>query len=129
MAGGLASETLGAIRTVTALNLQPDIISKYRIFLFDAMNIGVNKGRDVGYGNGLLFFSCFLAYAIGFWYGTKLVADSIERGCTGDSCVTGGQIMSTFFSVLLGSMALGQVHPKLLYDLDLLLLITIDDDA
>ena len=72
------------------------------------MDIGVAKGRNVGFGNGLLFFSCFLAYAIGFWYGTKLVADAKDHGCS-SNCVTGGQIMSTFFSVLLGSMALGQV--------------------
>jgi len=38
-AGGLATESLGAIRTVTALNAQPDIISRYRVFLFKAMNV------------------------------------------------------------------------------------------
>ena len=43
-AGGLATESLGAVRTVSALNAQPDVISKYRVFLFKAMNVSsLNK--------------------------------------------------------------------------------------
>ena len=38
-AGGLASESLGAIRTVSALNAQPDVITRYRVFLFKAMQV------------------------------------------------------------------------------------------
>jgi len=38
-AGGLATETLNAIRTVTALNAQPDVINRYRVFLFKAMQV------------------------------------------------------------------------------------------
>ena len=38
-AGGLATETLGAIRTISSLNAQPDVITKYRVYLFDAMNV------------------------------------------------------------------------------------------
>ena len=116
-AGGLASETLGAIRTVTALNIQPDVVTKYRKFLFSAMHTGIIKGRNVGFGNGLLFCSCFLTYALGFWYGTKLIADAREDGCSGtaggQNCISGGVVLATFFSVLLGSMALGQVAPPL----------------
>lgn len=51
-AGGLASEALNGIRTITALNCQPLVISKYRIFLLDAMNVGITKGFHVGLGNG-----------------------------------------------------------------------------
>jgi ATP-binding cassette subfamily B (MDR/TAP) protein 1 len=116
-AGGLATESLGSIRTVTALNAQRDIISKYRVFLFDAMQVGIVKGFKVGLGNGGLFCACFLTYALGFWYGGKLVADGIEDGCVpnteGHGCVTGGTILAVFFSVLMGSMALGQIAPPL----------------
>ena len=38
-AGGLATESLGAVRTVSALNAQPDVINKYRIYLFEAMHV------------------------------------------------------------------------------------------
>ena len=38
-AGGLATESLNAIRTVTALNMQPDVVSRYRVFLFESMQV------------------------------------------------------------------------------------------
>ena len=40
-AGGLATEALGAIRTVTALNAQPEVINKYRAFLTYAMEVSI----------------------------------------------------------------------------------------
>lgn len=40
-AGGLATESLGAIRTVSALNAQPDVITRYRVFLFKAMQVRI----------------------------------------------------------------------------------------
>ena len=51
-AGGLATETLTNIRTVSSLNAQPDIINRYRIYLLDAMNIGIDKGLRVGLATG-----------------------------------------------------------------------------
>ena len=36
-AGGLATESLTSIRTVTAFNAQPDIINQYRKYLFHAI--------------------------------------------------------------------------------------------
>ena len=112
-AGGLATEALGSIRTVSALNAQPAIISKYRLYLIEAMKVGIIKGRNIGLGNGSVFGSCFLTYALGFWYGGKLVADDIDAKCVGDACLTGGKILSVFFSVIMGSIALGQVAPPL----------------
>lgn len=116
-AGGLATESLGAIRTVTALNAQPDVISRYRVFLFKAMQVGIIKGFKVGLGNGSVFGSCFLTYALGFWYGAKLVTESINNGCSisqkGEDCITGGIILAVFFSVIMGSIALGQLAPPL----------------
>jgi hypothetical protein len=53
-------------------------------------------------------------YALGFWYSGKLVADSLDGGCKvrGD-CLTGGTILSTFFAIIMGSVALGQIAPPL----------------
>lgn len=42
-AGGLATESLGAIRTVTSLNAQPNVINTYRTFLLSAMRVGIVK--------------------------------------------------------------------------------------
>ena len=54
--------------------------------------VGIKKGFNVGIGNGGLFCACFFTYALGFWYGGELVADSLEKGCSGDDCVNGGKI-------------------------------------
>jgi ATP-binding cassette, subfamily B (MDR/TAP), member 1 len=113
-AGGLATQSLNAIRTVTALNIQPSIVSQYRQFLYDAMIVGMRKGVNVGLGNGGVFGACFLTYSLGFWYGGNLVADSIADGCT-RNCVTGGDILAVFFSLIMGSIALGQVSYLVLY--------------
>jgi len=59
-AGGLASESLSAIRTVSALNMQAAVISKYRMFLHRAMTMGITKGFKIGLGNSLLFSTFFL---------------------------------------------------------------------
>ena len=50
-------------------------------FTTTAFVIGIHKGFKVGLGNGLLFGACFLTYALGFWYGGTLVADSVTRQC------------------------------------------------
>lgn len=39
LAGSIAAETLAAIRTVTALNAQPDAIRRYRRHLLAAMQV------------------------------------------------------------------------------------------
>lgn len=44
-AGSLATESLGAIRTVTALNAQPEIISRYRVFIIKAMKVSTPLQR------------------------------------------------------------------------------------
>jgi len=112
-AGGVATESIGSIRTVSALNSQVEVVSRYRMFLLDAMQIGIKKGFNVGLGNGLVFGAAFCTYALGFWYGGKLVADDLDRQCNADveRCLTGGTILSVFFSVIMGSIALGQVVP------------------
>lgn len=64
-AGGLATEMLSSIRTVTALNAQPDAVTRYRSFVVDAMDVGIVKGFKVGFGNGLTFCVSFMTYALG----------------------------------------------------------------
>lgn len=39
LAGSIAAEALTAIRTVTALNVQPDTVRRYRHHLFKAMDV------------------------------------------------------------------------------------------
>eukprot|EP01035_Chromulina_nebulosa_P018834 gene18834-24615_t len=111
-AGGIASEALSSIRTVSSLNAQTEFINKYRYLLLDAMQVGIFKGLNLGFGNGLLFCACFFTYALGFWYGGQLVADDLQSGCSGN-CITGGTILAVFFSVIMGSIAMGQIAPPM----------------
>ena len=83
----------------------------------------------MGIGSGMLYCSMFLTYALGFWYGARLVAESQSRGCQYDAymrntggftfrtdhsdCPTGGGVMTVFFCAIMGSMALGQMAPSL----------------
>lgn len=59
-AGGLATESLTAIRTVNALNGQPDAINRYREYLLDAMNQGIQKNFRVGLATGMKPYLIYL---------------------------------------------------------------------
>lgn len=111
-AGGVATESLNSIKTVTALNMQQHVIGKYRQFLLTAMNIGIFKGFKVGLANGSLFCACFFTYALAFWYGSKLVAHDVRVECE-VNCMTGGDVLSCFFCILMGGIGLGQVGPPM----------------
>jgi ATP-binding cassette subfamily B (MDR/TAP) protein 1 len=115
-AGGVASEGLGAIRTVSSLNMHAYFISRYRHYLAEAMQTGIKKGFNVGLGNGAVFCAFFLTYAWGFWYGGRLVAEDMDKGCNpilDDTCITGGKVIAVFFSIVMGSFSIGQMAPAL----------------
>ena len=111
-AGTIAYEALSNIRTVSALNHQQRVVDRYEEQLQEAKEVGVTKGWKVGLGNGMVFGFSFFMYAIGFWYGGKLVADDVQDDCTKD-CITGGDVLATFFSVIIGSFALGMASPPI----------------
>jgi len=74
---------------------QPFYLSFPLFFSPPSFSIGIHKGFKVGLGNGLLFGACFLTYALGFWYGGTLVADSVTRQCVPSlndyNCISGGR--------------------------------------
>ncbi len=111
-AGGLASESLSSIRTVTALNAQPDIISNYRKFLIEAMRIGIKSGLRVGFATGMIWLVMLCTYAITLWYGSTQIADTLEYGYTDwPRAQTGGKVYSAFFACLIGAFGIGQLAP------------------
>ena len=53
-----------------------------------------------GLSNGTVYFTMYATYALSFWYGTKLVLNNeIEVG----------DVMTTFFGVIIAAFALGGV--------------------
>jgi len=109
-AGSVASEVLSGIRTVVSLGGEKKEIGRYGSFLNEAETVGILKRLRMGVGTGLMFGTALLTYALGIWYGIKLIADDVSRGCMHD-CASGGSIITAFFGVIIGSVGLGQITP------------------
>ncbi|RLN92120.1 hypothetical protein BBJ28_00001151 [Nothophytophthora sp. Chile5] len=113
-AGAIAQESLSNVRTVHMFNAGSHFIGKYEKALDEATRAGIQKGFAVGWGTGLSFFTMLCAFAIGMFYGAHKVANDHLEGenCTGSGCYDGGRVLTVFFSVLVGSMAIGQAAPS-----------------
>eukprot|EP00179_Madagascaria_erythrocladioides_P007017 CAMPEP_0198307156 /NCGR_PEP_ID=MMETSP1450-20131203/69_1 /TAXON_ID=753684 ORGANISM="Madagascaria erythrocladiodes, Strain CCMP3234" /NCGR_SAMPLE_ID=MMETSP1450 /ASSEMBLY_ACC=CAM_ASM_001115 /LENGTH=1259 /DNA_ID=CAMNT_0044009719 /DNA_START=76 /DNA_END=3852 /DNA_ORIENTATION=- len=103
-AGGVADEQLSLIRTVAAFGGEDEAATKYDRELKEAFNFGVWKARMTGLGMGMTMFVIFCTYALGFWYGNRLVRNG-EMGP--------GDVLTVFFSVVLGAMSIGQGAPAM----------------
>ena len=113
-AGGVANEALGAIRTVASLCAERKFTAVYNVMIEQAEKVGISKSVKLGAANGALFSSAFFIYALAFWYGSKQVADNLECVQAGGAdCITGGAVITTFFSFLMGAFSLGQLAPSL----------------
>lgn len=99
-AGGIAFEALSLIKTVTAFGGQEEETSQYEDKLDIAYKYGVRKSHALGISFGLMLFISACSYALGFWYGHKLVG----RGQIGPDAV-----VIVFFSVLTGAGALARI--------------------
>lgn len=52
----------------------------------------------------VMMFIIFCSYGLGMWYGAREVARDIRRGCFGDGCHTGGDVLTVFWAILQGAM-------------------------
>eukprot|EP00079_Xenopus_tropicalis_P037616 XP_017951387.1 PREDICTED: multidrug resistance protein 1-like [Xenopus tropicalis] len=105
-AGAVAEEVLTAIRTVVAFNGQKKALKQYDKHLENAKKVGIRKSITTNLSMGIAQFLIFGAYALGFWYGTKLTVDEPDT-------YTIGKVLIVFFSVLIGTFSLGQAAPNL----------------
>ncbi|KAK5970204.1 Multidrug resistance protein pgp-1 [Trichostrongylus colubriformis] len=103
VAGGIAEEVLTSIRTVIAFNGQPYECERYDKALEDGKSTGIKKSLYIGIGLGITFMIMFSSYCLAFWVGTDFVFKNQMQG---------GTVMTVFFSVMMGSMALGQAGPQ-----------------
>lgn len=44
-----------------------------------AKTMGVKKGAYSGIGNGIMWFIMYATYALGFWYGVKLILEDSDK--------------------------------------------------
>ncbi|ELR45371.1 Multidrug resistance protein 1, partial [Bos mutus] len=103
-AGAVAEEVLAAIRTVIAFGGQKKELERYNKNLEEAKRIGIKKAVTANISVGAAFLLIYASYALAFWYGTSLVL-SREYSI--------GQVLTVFFSVLIGAFSIGQASPNI----------------
>nr|AXS78254.1 multidrug resistance protein pgp-1 [Anisakis simplex] len=103
VAGGIAEEVITSIRTVDAFNGQQLECDRYNNALKGSMRTGILKAFYVGLGLAMTFLVLFSSYTLAFWVGTDYVYED---------AITPGTMLTVFFGVMMGSMALGQAGPQ-----------------
>ncbi|XP_075238991.1 ATP-dependent translocase ABCB1-like [Convolutriloba macropyga] len=101
-AGAVAEYTLSSIRTVVAFGGEPREMNNYNKKLRKARTLELRKATLTGGFLGWAFGIMFAGYGLAFWYGPK----QIVNGTMGVS-----EVMTVFFSVLLGALSVGQAVP------------------
>lgn len=60
-------QVFAGVRTVASLCSEPWEINRYTQHLISAEKAGIKNGVQNGLGQGVMFCSFFLAYALAFW--------------------------------------------------------------
>lgn len=103
-AGGIAEEVLGLIRTVAAFGSEEQEARRYDEQLEVAARDAKKRAHVSGLGMGVTFFIILCTYALAFWFGNRQVRNgSMESG----------DVLTVFFSVLIGAMGIGQGQPAI----------------
>ncbi|XP_007505013.2 ATP-dependent translocase ABCB1 [Monodelphis domestica] len=103
-AGAVAEEVLAAIRTVIAFGGQKKELERYNKNLEDAKNVGIKKAITANISIGAAFLLIYASYSLAFWYGTTLIL-------SGEYTI--GNVLTVFFSVLIGAFSIGQASPSI----------------
>jgi ATP-binding cassette subfamily B (MDR/TAP) protein 1 len=137
-AGGVASETVGELRTIAALGAEAKQESRYASNLEDARKAGVRSSLRKGFANGLLFASGNIMAAVGFIYAAYKIAKDLEDttmeytvgnvtttiNCqtpwqaghehpAGSCNISGGYILIAIFGLQMGAQGLGLIEPSI----------------
>ncbi|KAF2621620.1 leptomycin B resistance protein pmd1 [Macroventuria anomochaeta] len=108
-ASALASEALSNIGLVHALGANERLEKKFRDHLGNARHAGIRKALAAAVMAGLLYFIAFSASALGYWQGSKRIADTVD----GRGNDTIGEIYTVTFILLDGAIVLSQIAPML----------------
>eukprot|EP00475_Leptophrys_vorax_P029977 TRINITY_DN4448_c0_g1_i1.p1 TRINITY_DN4448_c0_g1~~TRINITY_DN4448_c0_g1_i1.p1 ORF type:complete len:1075 (-),score=270.04 TRINITY_DN4448_c0_g1_i1:354-3551(-) len=111
-AGAVAEESLTSMRTVAAFNAEPLELARFEQKLEITRIAGEKRSKANGVMFGSFLFIMFSSYGLAFWFGAELIIKQTTNARTGLP-YTGGDILSTFFAILIGSFSLGQLAPYL----------------
>uniref|UniRef100_A0A0K8VT37 ABC-type xenobiotic transporter n=1 Tax=Bactrocera latifrons TaxID=174628 RepID=A0A0K8VT37_BACLA len=109
-AGNIAEEALSGVRTVKTFEGEYKEVQAYKSQIVDARKINIKRNLFSGMGFGLLWFFIYGSYALAFWYGVGLVLKNYE-GIPGYGNYDPGNMITVFFSVMMGSMNIGMASP------------------
>eukprot|EP00475_Leptophrys_vorax_P029376 TRINITY_DN4309_c0_g1_i1.p2 TRINITY_DN4309_c0_g1~~TRINITY_DN4309_c0_g1_i1.p2 ORF type:complete len:167 (+),score=44.95 TRINITY_DN4309_c0_g1_i1:499-999(+) len=109
-AGAVAEEALTSMRTLASFNAEKQELNRFDKKLQEALVAGGKRARATGALFGTIMFVMFGSYSISFWFGAQLIAWGTINSRTGLP-YTGGDILSVFFGMLIGSFSLGQLAP------------------
>ncbi|PHJ24163.1 abc transporter transmembrane region domain-containing protein, partial [Cystoisospora suis] len=126
-AGSLSEEALLGIRTIVSLGGEQRTSKEYDKKLHEAERVGVFWSYFSSLCIGCLMGLIFLMFALGFWYGGQMVADSFEDALNGspppplDSdpstwpvpSFRGGDAITVFFAVLQACFSFGNIVPNI----------------
>ncbi|KAK5970419.1 ABC transporter transmembrane region, partial [Trichostrongylus colubriformis] len=102
-AGKIVEQTVSSIRTVCSLNGLHYEIGRYKVALLEARRAGILKNLFVGISFGMMGLTNFASFALAFYIGITWAVDGQLQL---------QDLMTTFFSVMMGSLALGQAGPQ-----------------
>ena len=101
-AGGIATEVLSLIRTVTAFGGQEQEAVRYEKSLSEAYGASIKAALAQGLGLGIGMLLIMWTYGLAFWIGGNLARNGE---------ITAGDILTTFFALTLGANQLGTASP------------------
>jgi len=101
-AGAVAQEVLSSIRTVVAFSGENRESEKYSKNLVTAEKAGIRMALVGGLMMSLLNFIIFAANGLGFYVGAIF---------TNEGVMEGGDVLTVFFAIIIGSFSLGQASP------------------
>ncbi|XP_053616726.1 multidrug resistance protein homolog 49 isoform X2 [Plodia interpunctella] len=110
IAGVIAEEVLGSIRTVVAFGGEKKEVKRYSLRLDPAKKTGTQKGVFSGLGSGMMWFIIYATYALAFWYGMDLIIESRKEVVP---AYTPAVLMIVFFSILTGAQNVGLTSPHM----------------
>ena len=103
-AGGVAEESLTAIRTVHAFSAHTAKLAEYTQHLQAALDKSKFSGVVQGAGIGSAMFIFFSVYGVGFYYASYLIIWELSSM---------GDILTAFFAIVIGSFSFAQVGPPI----------------
>ncbi|KAJ2158813.1 hypothetical protein GGF46_003504 [Coemansia sp. RSA 552] len=103
-AGSVADEVLSSIKTVMAFGGQDRELARFGKKIEKARAAGLRKAWVLGGCMGFIMFAVYGVYALGFWYGGKLVREG--RMIPED-------VLNAFFALIIGGFSLGNAAPSI----------------